>query len=25
VICNPRGYAGHEEQANLWQLITVDV
>jgi len=25
VVCNPRGYAGHEEQANLWQLITVDV
>jgi len=25
VICNPRGYDGHEEQANLWQLITVDV
>ena len=25
VICNPRGYAGHEEQANLWQLKTVDV
>jgi predicted phosphodiesterase len=25
VICNPRGYDGHEEQANLWQLITVDI
>lgn len=25
VVCNPRGYDGHEEQANLWQLITVDV
>ena len=25
IVCNPRGYAGHEEQANLWQLITVDV
>jgi len=24
-VCNPRGYAGHEEQANLWQLITVDI
>jgi predicted phosphodiesterase len=25
IVCNPRGYHGHEEQANLWQLITVDV
>lgn len=25
VVCNPRGYDGHEEQANLWQLITVDI
>ena len=25
IVCNPRGYSGHEEQANLWQLITVDV
>jgi len=25
IVCNPRGYAGHEEQANLWQLITVDI
>lgn len=25
IVCNPRGYDGHEEQANLWQLITVDV
>jgi hypothetical protein len=25
IVCNPRGYVGHEEQANLWQLITVDV
>jgi hypothetical protein len=25
IVCNPRGYAGHEERANEWQLITVDV
>ena len=25
VVCNPRGYAGHEERAGEWELITVDV
>jgi predicted phosphohydrolase len=25
VVCNPRGYAGYEEQANLWKLKTVDI
>ena len=25
IVFNPRGYAGHEERANEWQLITVDV
>ena len=25
VMCNPRGYHGHEEQARLWQLKTVDI
>ena len=25
VVCNPRGYDGHEERATQWQLITVDV
>lgn len=25
VMCNPRGYHGHEEQARLWRLKTVDI
>jgi hypothetical protein len=25
IVCNPRGYAGHEEQAELWKLKTVDI
>ena len=25
VICNPRGYIGHEARADEWQLITVDI
>ena len=25
VVCNPRGYHGHEEQSRLWQLKTVEV
>ena len=25
VMCNPRGYAGHEEQARQWRLKTVDI
>jgi predicted phosphodiesterase len=25
VLCNPRGYDGYEEQADRWQLITVDI
>ena len=25
VMCNPRGYDGYEEQADLWQLKTVDI
>ena len=25
IVCNPRGYDGHEERAEQWQLITVDV
>ena len=25
VMCNPRGYAGHEEQARQWKLKTVDI
>lgn len=25
VFCNPRGYIGHEEQADTWQLKTVDI
>ena len=25
VMCNPRGYAGHEEQATQWRLKTVDI
>jgi hypothetical protein len=25
VLCNPRGYHGHEEQAKQWQLKTVDI
>jgi hypothetical protein len=24
-MCNPRGYDGYEEQANLWRLKTVDI
>ena len=25
IMCNPRGYAGHEQQAQEWKLITVEV
>ena len=25
VMCNPRGYDGYEEQADLWRLKTVDI
>lgn len=25
VVCNPRGYIGHEQQATQWQLKTVDI
>ena len=25
VVCNPRGYAGHEQRADEWQLQTVEV
>jgi hypothetical protein len=25
VMCNPRGYDGYEEQADQWQLKTVDI
>ena len=25
VMCNPRGYDGYEEQADLWKLVTVDI
>jgi hypothetical protein len=25
VVCNPRGYHGHEAQADQWQLKTVDI
>jgi predicted phosphodiesterase len=25
VVCNPRGYAGHEQQAADWRLLTVEV
>ena len=25
IVCNPRGYAGHDEQASVWQLKTVEV
>jgi 3',5'-cyclic AMP phosphodiesterase CpdA len=25
VMCNPRGYAGYEQQAEQWQLKTVDI
>jgi len=25
VVCNPRGYIGHEDQASTWQLKTVQV
>ena len=25
VVCNPRGYAGHEERADEWKLLTVDI
>ena len=25
VVCNPRGYAGHEQQAADWQLLTVEI
>jgi hypothetical protein len=25
VVCNPRGYVGHEPQAADWQLLTVEV
>ena len=25
VVCNPRGYVGHEQQASDWRLMTVEV
>jgi hypothetical protein len=25
VVCNPRGYVGHEERADEWKLLTVDI
>jgi hypothetical protein len=25
VVCNPRGYHGHEQQAKTWQLQTVEI
>jgi hypothetical protein len=25
VMCNPRGYDGYEQQAEQWQLKTVDI
>ena len=25
VVCNPRGYAGHEQRADEWRLKTVDI
>jgi len=25
IVCNPRGYHGHEEQADIWKLKTVDI
>ena len=25
VVCNPRGYAGHEQRAEEWKLLTVDI
>lgn len=25
VVCNPRGYAGHEQQAQDWQMIYIDL
>jgi len=25
IMCNPRGYNGYEEQADLWKLVTVDI
>jgi Icc-related predicted phosphoesterase len=25
VVCNPRGYAGHEARADEWKLLTVDI
>ena len=25
VVCNPRGYAGHEQQAEQWKLKTLDI
>ena len=25
IVCNPRGYHGHEERAREWELITVDI
>jgi hypothetical protein len=25
VVCNPRGYHGHEARADEWKLLTVDI
>lgn len=25
IVCNPRGYAGHEERANQWELLTIEL
>jgi hypothetical protein len=25
VVCNPRGYVGHEARANNWQLKTIEI
>ena len=25
IVCNPRGYHGHEERAREWELITVNI
>jgi hypothetical protein len=25
VVCNPRGYSGHEARADEWKLLTVDI
>lgn len=25
IVCNPRGYDGHEERANQWELLTIEL